>query len=195
MEKFQSLNTQNFLHPLPCSLSIPIQRSLWQELKVEDYQQGQALSLPDAEVIWYPQAFSLEESDQLLAELLDGVAWRQESITLFKREVLLPRLTAWYGDRGKIYTYSNLTMEPELWTPALLKIRSRVEAIAHTTFNSVLLNLYRDGRDSIAWHSDDEPELGENPIIGSVSFGEARRFMLRHRFQKHWKGGDQSDSR
>ncbi|WP_421657084.1 alpha-ketoglutarate-dependent dioxygenase AlkB family protein [Leptothermofonsia sp. ETS-13] len=164
-------------------------------MKVEDYQQGQALSLPDAEVIWYPQAFSLEESDQLLAELLDGVAWRQESITLFKREVLLPRLTAWYGDRGKIYTYSNLTMEPELWTPALLKIRSRVEAIAHTTFNSVLLNLYRDGRDSIAWHSDDEPELGENPIIGSVSFGEARRFMLRHRFQKHWKGGDQSDSR
>ncbi|MCL6435723.1 MAG: alpha-ketoglutarate-dependent dioxygenase AlkB [Leptolyngbyaceae cyanobacterium HOT.MB2.61] len=167
---------------------MPIQRSLWQELEMEDWQQGRALSLADAEVSWYPQAFTLEESDQFLAKLLDEIAWKQESITLFKRKVLLPRLTAWYGDRGKIYTYSNLTMEPEPWTPALLKIRSRVEEIARTTFNSVLLNLYRDGRDSIAWHSDDELELGKNPIIGSVSFGGTRRFILRHRFHKPWKG-------
>ncbi|WP_239033270.1 alpha-ketoglutarate-dependent dioxygenase AlkB family protein [Leptothermofonsia sichuanensis] len=148
---------------------------------------GQVLELPDAEVIFYPHAFSFQESCQLFAALQHGVAWKQESTILFNRSVVLPRLTAWYGDAGKSYTYSHITMQPEPWIPPLLKIKARIEAITQVSFNSVLLNLYRTGRDSISWHSDDEPELGPNPAIGSVSFGATRRFRLRHRVQPHLK--------
>lgn len=171
---------------------------------------GQVLKLPDAEVILYPHAFSFQESCQLFDALQQGIAWRQETTILFNRSVLLPRLTAWYGDTGKSYTYSHITMQPEPWICPLLQIKSRIEAITRTSFkpypkstgeqnpalssesfqmrfNSVLLNLYLTGRDSISWHSDDEPELGPNPVIGSVSFGATRRFMLRHRQQKHLK--------
>ena len=78
-------------------------------------------------------------------------------------------------------------MEPQRWTTTLIKIKSQIEDVTNTTFNSVLLNLYRDGKDSVVWHSDDEPELGKNPEIGSVSFGATRRFMFRHKFKKELK--------
>ena len=123
----------------------------------------------------------------LFAELYGTINWKQEVTLLFGKQVAIPRLTAWYGDAGKSYTYSNIKMEPNLWTPTLITIKSKIEAIAGTVFNSVLLNLYRDGKDSVAWHSDDESELGENPAIGSVSFGATRRFMLRHKYQKETK--------
>jgi alkylated DNA repair dioxygenase AlkB len=100
---------------------------------------------------------------------------------MYGKRIAVPRLTAWFGDAETNYTYSGLTMVPEPWTPELLELKSRLEPRARgTTFNSVLLNLYRDGNDSVAWHSDDEPELGRNPVIASLSLGQARSFRLKH---------------
>ena len=107
-----------------------------------------------------------------------------KTIKLYGKLVPIPRLTAWYGDSGKSYTYSKIAMSPEPWTPTLLAIKSKVEVLLGVQFNSVLLNFYRSGSDSVAWHSDDESELGENPVIGSVSFGGTRRFVFRHKYRK-----------
>lgn len=132
----------------------------------------------------FPVFFNDEESDALFRELLDKTRWRQEFITIYGRQVRLPRLTAWYGDANRPYTYSGITMRPEPWTPTLLAIKERIEPVSGVTFTSVLANLYRDGSDGVAWHQDDEPELGEEPVIGSVSLGQTRRFQLRHKHRK-----------
>ncbi|HEY9615288.1 MAG TPA: alpha-ketoglutarate-dependent dioxygenase AlkB [Microcoleaceae cyanobacterium] len=145
------------------------------------------LHLPDADILFYPALLAQTDSDRLLTELTQTIAWRQDRITIFGRSLLQPRLTAWYGDPGKSYTYSGLTLVPTPWTPTLLELKATVESVSNIHFNSVLLNLYRDGNDSMGWHSDDEPELGQNPVIGSLSLGGTRRFMLRHRSQKDWK--------
>ena len=129
----------------------------------------------------YPHLFSAQESARYLDALKREVDWKSERITMFGRSVALPRKTAWFGDPGMRYTYSGISVEPVPWTPTLLGIRVRVEEANGSTFNSVLLNLYRDGRDSVSWHSDNEPELGEDPVIGSVSFGSERPFQLRHK--------------
>jgi len=128
---------------------------------------------------YFARAFSKADADRYFHELKQEVDWRQEKIRLFGRHVSVPRLTAWYGDEGKNYTYSGIGMAAKPWIPSLLEIKGAVEKLAAISFNSVLLNLYRDGNDSVAWHSDDEAELGDNPIIGSVSFGEVRRFSSR----------------
>ena len=148
------------------------------------------LSLPDAELQYYPAFFTLTEADDLFAQLVDPhqIAWRQESIRLFGKTVPTPRLSAWYGEEGTAYTYSGLTMQPLPFTPILLSVKQKIEAIAFPDqFNSVLLNLYRTGADSMGWHSDDEQELGSNPVIASVNLGATRRFLLRHTQQKHLK--------
>jgi alkylated DNA repair dioxygenase AlkB len=145
------------------------------------------LSLPDAEIIYYPHFFPLAESNKFFDELLMHTQWRQDKIVLYGREVMQPRLTAWYGDTGKSYRYSGLTLQPTTWTESLLSIKARIEASAHTQFNSVLINCYRNGQDSVGWHADDEPELGHNPVIASISFGAARNFQLRHKKHKNMK--------
>ena len=142
-------------------------------------------NLADAHISLYPAAFATNEADALFRELLGGVEWRQETINLFGTHARLPRLTAWYGDAP--YSYSGLTMQPEPWTAQLLAIKVRTEQLSGHRFNCVLLNRYRTGRDSMSWHSDDEPELGPNPAIASVSFGASRRFRLRHRTRKEEK--------
>lgn len=144
----------------------------------------QHFDMPDGAVLYYPSCFTTLESDHYLQALTDNIAWRQESIKLFNKEIPQPRLTAWYGDECAIYTYSNLTNHPMMWTPALLEIKTRVEEFATTNFNSVLLNYYRNGQDSMGWHQDNEPELGEHPVIASVSFGATRRFQFRHKKRK-----------
>lgn len=141
----------------------------------------------DGEVLVYPQFFGREESDRFFAQLQSNLEWRQDLIRVFGREVRIPRLNAWYGDEGKTYTYSGNSMSPLLWTPTLTLIKERIEKEIGLNFNSVLANLYRDGKDSVSWHSDDEPELGINPVIASVSFGETRRFQLRHKSNKELK--------
>ncbi|MBF9143075.1 alpha-ketoglutarate-dependent dioxygenase AlkB family protein [Hymenobacter properus] len=139
------------------------------------------IPLPGADLQFDPAFLPEAEAAALLASLTAGVAWEQRNIRLFGQEFPQPRLTAWYGDAEARYTYSNLTWEPRPWTPTLQALRQRVEAAANARFNSVLLNLYRDGRDSMGWHADDEPELGPTPIIASLSLGALRRFRLRAR--------------
>lgn len=140
--------------------------------------------MPDGEVAIYRNFFNNVESDQIFQELLSKIKWRQDKMKLYGKEFELPRLTAWYGDDGKSYTFSGIPMNPDAWTPTLLSIKSRIEEVTQAKFNSVLLNLYRSGKDGVSWHSDDEPELGKNPMIASVSFGETRRFQLRHKLDK-----------
>lgn len=141
----------------------------------------QTLPMPDADVRFWPQFFDVAASDAYLRDLTTTIAWKQEAIKLYGKSVALPRLTAWYGDEGRVYSYSGITVHPLAWTPELLAVKSRVEAVSGVVFNSVLLNLYRNGADSVSWHSDDEPELGTNPIIASVSFGGERKFQFKHR--------------
>jgi alkylated DNA repair dioxygenase AlkB len=142
------------------------------------------LALPDADVALYPAFFPPAAADRLLAAVRDTTAWRQDSIRLYGRPVPLPRLTAWYGDAGTGYTYSGIANDPAPWTPALLEVKRAVEPVCGVAFNSVLLNHYRTGKDSVAWHSDDEPEFGAEPVIASVSFGGTRTFQLKHKTRK-----------
>ena len=139
------------------------------------------VALVDGEAFLIPHLFTRECADAYLAALLEGVAWEQPIIRIRGQRVASPRLSAWYGDPGARYAYSGLSLEPLSWSALLAEIKREVENASESTFNSVLANLYRDGSDSMGWHSDDEPELGERPVIASASFGAARRFRLRHR--------------
>lgn len=127
-------------------------------------------------VLYEPAWLAADEADALFRELRSSVDWQQGSIAMFGREVLEPRLTAWFGDAD--YTYSGRTLRAAPWSDSLAALRHRVAAASGTLFNAVLLNLYRDGNDSMGLHSDDEPELGANPILASVSLGVERRFVL-----------------
>ena len=139
------------------------------------------LLLPQAELLFDPAFLPAAEADALLAQLTAEVAWEQRAIRLFGQAIPQPRLTAWYGDPAARYTYSGLSWEPLPWTPTLLSLRQRIAAATNAPLNSVLLNRYRDGRDSMGWHSDDEPALGPAPVIASLSLGATRRFRLRPR--------------
>ena len=108
-----------------------------------------------------------------------NILWKQDSIKLYGKTIPLPRLTAWYGDSGKSYKYAGIRSEPNEWNKGLLYLKEETERLAGVVFNSVLLNWYRDGEDYLNWHADDEKELGLNPVIGSVNFGETRDFLLR----------------
>ena len=118
---------------------------------------------------------------EVLAELIAQVPWRAERIVVFGREVAQPRLSAWYGDADAAYTYSGLHLQPRPWTPLLADLKQRVERACGTEFNSVLLNYYRDHRDGMGFHADDEPELGPRPSIASLSLGERRVFVMKRR--------------
>ncbi|MFN0047558.1 MAG: alpha-ketoglutarate-dependent dioxygenase AlkB family protein [Cytophagales bacterium] len=135
------------------------------------------INTPDA--IYLPQFYSDEQSRRLLNELKNTIDWRQEKIKMFGKEILEPRLVAWYGD--KTYKYSGKLMQPLPWTPLLLQIKNEVEKHTLCQFNAVLLNYYRNGKDSMGWHSDDEPTLGQNPNIASINFGQTRKFQFRLR--------------
>lgn len=139
------------------------------------------LDLDGADVVIHRNHFDATEATRFFEHLQDEVPWNQEETILFGKRMVIPRLTAWFGDQHGNYSYSGIKMTPHPWTTLLTEIRDRVGEIAATKFNSVLLNLYRDGTDSVDWHADDEPELGPTPIIGSVSLGATRRFNLRPR--------------
>lgn len=138
------------------------------------------LNLPDAEIIYYPHFFDKKEADTLFTQLTTEIPWQQDQIRVFGKSHPQPRLTALFGNEGKSYSYSNIKMRPHPWNPLLQKIKSSVENVSETNFTTVLLNLYRDGKDSNGWHADNEKELGTNPIIASVSFGTERIFQLKH---------------
>lgn len=131
------------------------------------------------EVFLYPGFFSPGESNKLYKELMETVPWKQEPIKIFGKEIMQPRLTAWYANPGIFYSYSGITMQGFDWNKPLLLIKERIEDFFRLSCNSALLNLYRDGNDSMGWHRDNEKELGRHPLIVSVSFGASRKFQLR----------------
>lgn len=142
------------------------------------------LPLTDARVTYHPSFFPSEIATDYFGRLLDETNWRQDDIRVFGKVYPQPRLTALFGEDGRSYSYSGITMHPEPFTPLLLEIKTAVERISEETFTSVLLNLYRDGSDSNGWHSDDEKELGTNPVIASVSLGAKRVFHFRQKANK-----------
>lgn len=152
--------------------------SLFQSFNPEST--GKNLLPRDGELLLYPDFFKEEESDFFFEYLLKNINWQQDKIRMYNKYIDIPRLNAWYGEANKNYSYSGIPMKPNPWLPQLVEIKNRIEPTANVKFTSALINLYRDGKDSVDWHSDDEPELGKNPVIASVSFGETRIFKLRH---------------
>jgi alkylated DNA repair dioxygenase AlkB len=140
--------------------------------------------IENGECIFYPNFFSKNESDNLLNGLRNNISWKQESMNIYGKKINFPRLTAWYGENDKPYSFSGITLQPHPWSGEILSIKDKIEPLSKTIFNSVLLNLYRDGNDSISWHTDAEKELGTNPVIASVNFGATRKFQLRHIISK-----------
>lgn len=136
--------------------------------------------LPDAEIEYFPNFFSPEQSYTFFERLKTEIPWQQDTITVYGKNHLQPRLTALYGNEGKPYGYSNIVMQPHHWNPLLIFIKEEIEKECQENFTSVLLNYYRTGQDSNGWHADNEKELGRNPIIASVSFGAERVFQLKH---------------
>ena len=166
------------------------------------------IPIRDGELAFMAQLTLALPNDVLLARLIDETDWRSDTITLWGKQFLQPRLSAWYGSAA--YRYSGLSLAPQPFTPLQRDLLAAVEAATGCTFNSVLLNYYRDGRDSMGMHSDDEAELGPTPAIASLSFGASRTFVLRHKasgerlrldlsdgslllmageLQKHWSHG------
>ena len=141
------------------------------------------LVLAGADARYDASAFA-PRAEALFDALNHEVPWEQHRLFLFGREVASPRLSCWIGDEGTAYKYSGALFEPRAWTPTLATLREELAERFELRFNSVLANLYRDGHDSMGWHSDDEPELGKEPVIASLSFGAVRRFRFRSRESK-----------
>lgn len=145
------------------------------------------LDLPDAIFEYYPNFFSQAKADELYKLLHENTPWQQDTITVYGKNHLQPRLTALYGNEGKPYKYSNIVMNPHPWNATLIYMKELVEEKANHDFTTVLLNQYRNERDSNGWHADNEKELGRDPIIASISLGEERTFQLKHNTQKEIK--------
>lgn len=137
-------------------------------------------NLPDAEIEYYSNFFDVHSANEFLEKLKKEIPWQHDEITVFGKIHPQPRLTALFGNEGKMYSYSNIIMQPHKWNPLLMHIKNKIEEVCDENFTTVLLNLYRDGKDSNGWHADNEKELGRNPIIASVSFGAERIFHLQH---------------
>ncbi len=130
-------------------------------------------------VTYFPEVFDSVQSENFLNSLTEEINWKQEPIKIMGKEIMQPRLTAWYGNPDKPYRYSGITMDAWPWNDTLLKIKKEVDRIAGISFTSALLNYYRNGEDSMGWHRDNEKELGRNPVIASVTFGALRKFQFR----------------
>ncbi|VXA95566.1 DNA methylase [Luteimonas sp. 9C] len=138
-------------------------------------------SLPEADVQLSHRWMDASAADTLLTALMAGIPWTRHRLRIFGREVEAPRLSCWIGDPGALYRYSGTRFVPEPWPAALVPVRDALSEAAGVAFNSVLANLYRDGQDAMGWHSDDERELGPDPVIASLSLGATRRFVLKGR--------------
>lgn len=145
------------------------------------------LDLPEAEIEYRPRFIEATTANDLYQELLSDTDWQQYTIRVYGKLHLTPRLTCWVGEPWMSYRYSHHTMQPVAWSQRLLQLKRDIEKTCNERFNSVLLNYYRDGRDSNGWHSDDESELGDQPSIASLSLGATRDFQLRHKTRHHLK--------
>lgn len=151
------------------------------------FDESEGLHFPENLLEYYPHFLDAAERERLLAHLIATTSWHQSSLTIKDKTIPTPRLTAWYGDEGQSYILSGKRLLPLPWTDTLLTLRAQIAQFTHLTFNTVLLNYYRDGNDSVAWHSDDERELGKRPTIASLSLGQQRRFEFRHKEQHRQK--------
>lgn len=138
----------------------------------------------DGVASYYGIIFNPRESKDYFEKLFASIAWKNDEVVIYGKRMITKRKTAWYGDSNYLYTYSNVTKEALVWTKDLLALKKIVEEKSGSDFNSCLLNLYHDGHDGMAWHSDDEEALGPNPIIASLSFGAPRKFSLKHKASK-----------
>lgn len=134
----------------------------------------------DASVLYREDFINPAQASELYQKLRENLVWCQDSIKMYGKSVKIPRLQAWYGEPEAKYSYSGLNMTPIPWSQPLLDIKNKVEAECAQAFNSVLANWYRDGQDGMGWHTDNEPELGKDPVIASVTLGQARDFDFRH---------------
>ncbi|MEH0156082.1 alpha-ketoglutarate-dependent dioxygenase AlkB [Limibacter armeniacum] len=152
--------------------------------KQETCMQMDEIKIRDGVLFYDEHFYKNDEADQLYQLLENEIEWEQEELKIFGKWYKVPRKTAWYADKGVRYKYSGVVHEPIPWTAGLLEMKAKIEAYTGHSFNSVLLNWYRNGSDKMGWHADNESELGENPIIASLSFGETRRFDLRYQADK-----------
>ena len=143
--------------------------------------------LKEADIIYYPNFYDFLEADTIFEQLLNQIPWQQDDIKVYGKVYAQPRLTALFGNDGKPYSYSNIKMQPHPWNLILQKMKFQIENVIAENFTTVLLNLYRNGKDSNGWHADNEKELGINPVIASLSFGEERYFHLQHNTDKELK--------
>ena len=143
--------------------------------------------LKEADIIYYPNFYDFLEADSIFKQLLNEIPWQQDDIKVYGKVYAQPRLTALFGNDGKPYSYSNIKMQPHPWNLILQKMKFQIENVIAENFTTVLLNLYRNGKDSNGWHADNEKELGINPVIASLSFGEERYFHLQHNTDKELK--------
>ncbi len=148
---------------------------------------AETLNLKDADVVYYPNFFSTIEADQYFENLLNNIDWRQDKIKVFGKVYDQPRLTAFFGNNNKPYSYSSITMYPMFFDGAILSIKQKIESELKVEFTSCLANLYRNGKDSNGWHADDEKELGKHPVIASVTLGQERFFHFKHKKDRSLK--------
>lgn len=138
----------------------------------------------EGSVFYYGKIFSREAADAYLAILLNTIAWKNDEAVIFGKHFITPRKVAWYADRNYQYTYSGTTKQALPWTKELLELKKVSEEMCEASFNSCLLNLYHNGNEGMAWHSDDETALGKNTTIASISFGAERKFSFKHKRTK-----------
>lgn len=150
-----------------------------QDLFEDASEQGVNVADEGLDITYWSAYLSEVEADYFLTTLLSETNWMQPELWMYGRLVKTPRMTAWHGDENATYKYSGIVNKPLAWTPTLLQIRNRVESTTQRQYNSVLLNLYRNGADYLSWHSDNEAELGTEPTIASLSLGASRTFSLR----------------
>ncbi len=141
----------------------------------------QQFNLPNAQLVYIPNFFNQQDADLYFKVINTDTKWQHDDITVYGKTYKQPRLTALFGNLNQSYGYSNIVMYPQPFTSTLQSIKEKVEKNSDHEFNTLLINLYRDGNDSNGWHADNEKELGKNPIIASVSFGETRPFHFKHR--------------
>ena len=163
-----------------------MQTSLFEAASAEASPANSGIGLlsKDGHALYIPSVFDENSCDALFASLLKTVNWKEDQLVMFGKLITTKRKVAWVGDAGCSYTYSGVKKFPQAWTPALLEIKQKVEALAQHTFNSCLLNLYHDGSEGMGWHSDDEKELEQAAPIASVSFGGERKFTFKHKFDR-----------
>jgi len=157
---------------LSSNLTTPIERAEVFDLSAPQYWL-------DGDITLYPNALNATTASHLYQQLHQEIHWRQETLTLYGKQHLCPRLQSWIGEPDASYRYSGKTFTPEPWTPTTGLLTQQLNQQLNQQFNAVLANLYRSGQDSMGWHSDDEPELGLNPVVASLSLGAVRDFSVR----------------